>query len=104
MGPLAALRSWLDEYAAFVMAKAGLTEALRAGTAHSQLSQEAYGPVTRAIEVLLLSNEAAGAIRHGFTADDVLLAIDGVYNLDPASEWQPRVARLFDLVVAGLRP
>ncbi|HEY0248283.1 MAG TPA: TetR/AcrR family transcriptional regulator [Gryllotalpicola sp.] len=98
-----ALRLWLDAYADFVMAKAGLLGALRSGATHGQFAQEAYGPVAHAIQRLIDANEAAGTIRHGATPDDVLLAMDGIYNLDPDSDWRPRADRLFDLIVAGLQ-
>ncbi|MEU3983956.1 TetR/AcrR family transcriptional regulator [Streptomyces sp. NPDC026672] len=101
--PAVALRDWLDGYARYVMAKAGLVRALRGAATHGRFVQEAYGPVAAAIDRLLAANERAGTVRPGFTADDVLLAVDGLYNLDPDSDWPPRAARLFDLVVTGLR-
>ncbi len=101
--PAEALRLWLDRYADYVMAKAGLVDALRASTSvHGRFAQEAYGPVAAAIDRLIAANVSSGAIRAGFSADDLLLATDGLYNLDPAGDWRPRAARLFDLVVAGM--
>jgi AcrR family transcriptional regulator len=104
LAPGEALRRWLDRYADYVMAKAGLVSALRTGTTvHGRLAQQAYAPVSAAIERLLAANRGIGGVRTGFTADDLLLATDGLYNLDPAGDWRPRAARLFDLVLAGLR-
>lgn len=37
------------------------------------------------------------------TADDFLLAIAGLWQIDPHSDWQPRATRLMDLVMDGLR-
>ncbi len=102
--PADALRRWLDRYAEFVMAKAGLVDALRDTPVHGHFAREAYQPVTAAIDRLLAAGERAGTVSPGVTADDLLLAVDGIYNLDPDSDWQPRTARLFDLVTAGLRP
>nr|WP_203600819.1 TetR/AcrR family transcriptional regulator [Streptomyces sp. SID9727] len=99
-----ALREWMDRLARYAMAKAGLADALRAATSgHGSLAQVGHGPVTEAITLLLAANEAAGTIRAGVTPDDFLLAIAGLWQLDPHSDWQPRAARLFDLVTDGLR-
>ena len=84
--------------------KAGLLEALRSGSAHGRFAQEAYRPVTEAISRLLAAGEAAGTIRPGYTPDDLLLATDGLYRLDPRSDWHAPAGKLFDLVIAGLRP
>jgi AcrR family transcriptional regulator len=102
--PLRALRRWFDRYAQAVMTKAGLVDALRTSGVHGRFAQEAYEPVANAIGRLISANEQAGSIRAGFTADDILLAVEGLYGLDPDSDWRPRAARLFDLVTAGLRP
>ncbi|HWO66254.1 MAG TPA: hypothetical protein VNO31_40100, partial [Umezawaea sp.] len=102
--PFAALRGWFDHYAQFVMAKAGLVHALRSSSTHGQFAQMAYGPVAGAVNRLIAANDEAGTIRAGMTADDLLLALDGLYNLDPDSDWSPRASRLFTLVADGLRP
>lgn len=99
-----ALREWMDRLAQYAMAKAGLADALRTTTSgYSSLAELGHGPVTRAIRLLLEANDAAGTIRPGVTYDDFLLAIAGLWQLDPHTDWQPRAARLFDLVMDGLR-
>lgn len=102
--PADALRLWLDKYAQFVMAKAGLVQALRSSSAHMRFAQEAYQPVAAAITSILTAGERTHVFRAGLTADDLLLATDGLYRLDPESDWRPRASRLFELVMAGLRP
>ncbi len=104
LDPAAALRAWLDHYAQFVMAKAGLVDALRTASVHGRFSEEAYPPVTQAIERLLRGGSEAGAFRSDYDADDLLLATNGLYVLDPDADWAPRAKSLFDLIVAGLRP
>ncbi|MEU1365357.1 TetR/AcrR family transcriptional regulator [Streptomyces sp. NPDC005803] len=102
--PDQALREWMDRLAQYAMAKAGLAVALRATAGrYGSLAQLGHGPVTRGITLLLRANEEAGTIRPGVTPDDFLLAIAGLWQLDPHSEWQPRAARLLDLVMDGLR-
>ncbi|WP_393063177.1 TetR/AcrR family transcriptional regulator [Streptomyces sp. LN549] len=102
--PDRALREWMDRLARYAMAKAGLADALRTtASRYGSLAQLGHGPVTRGITLLLNANEEAGTIRPGVTPDDFTLAIAGLWQLDPHSDWQPRAARLLDLVMDGLR-
>ncbi|MFD7528013.1 TetR/AcrR family transcriptional regulator [Streptomyces sp. NPDC059849] len=103
--PDRALREWMDRLAQYAMAKAGLADALRKSTSNvgSSLAELGHGPVTRAVTLLLAANEQAGTIRPGMTPDDFVLAIAGLWQIDPHSDWQPRATRLLDLVMDGLR-
>lgn len=102
--PDRALREWMDRLARFAMAKAGLADAIRQATsAPGNAAKPGHQPVTRAAELLLRANEDAGTVRPGVTADDFLLAIAGLWQIDPHGDWQPRVSRLLDLVMDGLR-
>jgi len=102
--PEEALRAWMDRLAEFAMAKAGLADAIRqvTGTPGSP-AKPTHTPVTSAAELLLRANEEAGTIRPGITADDFVLAIAGLWQLDPHDDWRSRAARLLDLVMDGLR-
>lgn len=102
--PERALREWMDHLARFALAKAGLADALRQATsAPGSQGRPEHSPVDSAAELLLRINEEAGTIRPGVTADDFLLAIAGLWQIDPHGDWQPRVTRLLDLVMDGLR-
>nr|WP_202485012.1 MULTISPECIES: TetR/AcrR family transcriptional regulator [unclassified Streptomyces] len=102
--PAAALREWMDRLARFAMTKAGLADAIRLVTsAPGSPDKPGPAPVTEAAGTLLRANEEAGTIRPGITPDDFFLAIAGLWQLDPQEEWQPRAARLLDLVMDGLR-
>jgi AcrR family transcriptional regulator len=102
--PDQALREWMDRLAQYAMAKAGLADALRKTTSkYGSLAQLGHGPVTQAVTLLLNANEGAGTIRPGLTPDDFVLAIAGLWQIDPHSDWQPRATRLLDLVMDGLR-
>ncbi|MHB9755352.1 TetR/AcrR family transcriptional regulator [Streptomyces sp. BYX5S] len=102
--PERALREWMDRLAQYAMTKAGLADALREATsARGAMKQVAHGPLTQAITSLLEANEKAGTIRPGVTPDDFMLAIAGLWMLDPHTPWQPRASRLLDLVMAGLQ-
>lgn len=102
--PDRALREWMDGLARYATTKAGLADALRQATAATGgAAKPGSHLLLAAIELLLNANHEAGTIRPDVTADDFFLAIAGVWQLDPRGEWQPRAARLFDLVMRGLR-
>lgn len=102
--PDRALREWLDRLAQFAMTKAGLADAIRqATTGPDSPEKPAHRPVTEAAERLLRRCEEAGVIRPGVTADDLILALGGLWQLAPSSDWQTRATRLLDLIMAGLR-
>jgi AcrR family transcriptional regulator len=102
--PDRALREWMDRLAQYAVAKAGLADALRKATcSRGSLAGLGYDAVSSAIELLLRANEDAGAIRPGVTSDDFLLAIAGLWQIDPHGDWQSRASRLMDLVMDGLR-
>ncbi|MFI2200313.1 TetR/AcrR family transcriptional regulator [Streptomyces sp. NPDC020192] len=102
--PDEALRAWMDRLAEYAMTKAGLAEAIRQVTgAPGGPAKPPHTPVTAAAELLLRASEEAGTIRSGVTADDFILAIAGLWQLDPHDDWQPRATRLLDLVMDGLR-
>ncbi|GGX85164.1 TetR/AcrR family transcriptional regulator [Streptomyces minutiscleroticus] len=102
--PDRALREWMDRLARFALAKAGMADAIRQATsAPAAPAKPGHAPLTSAAELLLRAGEEAGAIRPGVTADDFILAIAGLWQIDPAGDWEPRVTRLLDLVMDGLR-
>jgi AcrR family transcriptional regulator len=102
--PDQALREWMDQLARFAVAKVGLSDAMRqiVGTADGP-AQPGYALVVQAIEALLAANHEAGTIRPGVTADDFILAIAGIWQIDVRGDWQAQTARLLDLVMDGLR-
>ncbi|MEV8524170.1 TetR/AcrR family transcriptional regulator [Streptomyces sp. NPDC052000] len=102
--PDRALREWMDRLAQYAMAKAGLADAMRQATSScGSLAGLGYGQVLSAVELLLRANEEAGTIRPGVTPDDFVLAIAGLWQIDPHGDWQSRAGRLMDLVMDGLR-
>jgi AcrR family transcriptional regulator len=102
--PDQALREWMDRLAEFAMVKTGLAGALRQVTGTSAgPATPGYASVVDAIELLLRANEDAGTIRPGVTADDFILAIAGLWQIDPSGDWQSQAARFLDIVMDGLR-
>ena len=100
-----ALREWVARLAQYAMTKHGLADALRAA-AHpgSELFEQTYAPIVGALGRLLAAAEREGFVRRGLDPDDVILALAGLWQLEPDTDWKARAARLYDLVLAGLRP
>jgi AcrR family transcriptional regulator len=103
--PIDALRSWVERLARYAVTKHGLADALRkATTPGSDLSStETYGAIVAALDRLLRANVSAGTLRPGLEADDVILALAGLWQLDPASDWKAQAQRIYDIVLSGLR-
>ncbi|GAB2818581.1 TetR/AcrR family transcriptional regulator [Streptomyces daliensis] len=102
--PDQALREWMDRLAQFAMTKTGLADTIRRATAGPGAPEKpAYAPVMAAAESLLRAGEEAGTIRPGVTADDFFLAIAGLWQIACQEDREPRLTRLLDLVMDGLR-
>jgi AcrR family transcriptional regulator len=102
--PDRALRQWMDHLAGFAAAKAGLAGAMRQASSGAEApGKQRYAPIAAAAEALLRAAEEAGTIRAGVTTDDFFLAVAGLWEIDASGDWQPRLTRLFDLIMDGLR-
>jgi AcrR family transcriptional regulator len=103
--PIDALRSWVERLARYAVTKHGLADALRkATTPGSDLSStDTYAAIVAALDRLLQANGAAGTLRPGLNADDVILAFAGLWQLDPASDWRAQAQRIYEIVLGGLR-
>ncbi|WP_037854700.1 TetR/AcrR family transcriptional regulator [Streptomyces sp. NRRL S-340] len=102
--PDRALREWMDRLARFAMTKAGLADVIRQATSGpGSPAKPGHTTLATAAELLLRAAEEAGTIRPGVSADDFVLAIAGIWQLDPHGDWQSRASRLLDLVMDGLR-
>lgn len=101
--PLDALRLWIERLASYVNIKHGLGDALDAAT-KKEIERETYTPVIDAITHLLRACEAAGAVRSGIDAEDVLLLAGSLWRIDPGPRAPARASRVLDLLVDGLRP
>jgi hypothetical protein len=52
---------------------------------------------------VLAAAEQAGVVRAGLDPDDVILALAGLWEIDPATDWKARARTLYDLVFTGLK-
>ncbi len=100
--PLDALRLWFDRLAYYGRIKHGAADVLHAASSDG-LAGESYGPIIRAITLLLRAGEEAGSIRPSLDADDVLLLMGFLLRIDASDDWQARARRMVDLVMDGLR-
>lgn len=99
-----ALRDWVQRLAQYAMTKHGLADALRAATGSgTALFAETYDPIVAALERLLVAAEYAGTVRPGLDPHNVILALAGLWEIDPATDWQARARQLYDLIFTGLQ-
>jgi AcrR family transcriptional regulator len=99
-----ALRDWVQRLAQYAMTKHGLADALRAATGSgTALFAETYDPIVAALERLLVAAEYAGTVRPGLDPHNVILALAGLWEIDPTTDWQARARQLYDLIFTGLQ-
>ena len=104
--PIEALRSWVERLARYAVTKHGLGDALRKATSPgSELSStDTSTAIVGALDRLLQANVSVGTLRPGLNADDVILALAGLWQLDPAGDWTAQAQRIYDIVLSGLKP
>ena len=103
--PIDALRKWVERLARYAVTKHGLSDALRkATTPGSDLSStDTYAAIVAALDRLLQANISARTLRPGLDADDVILALAGLWQLDPAGDWRAQAQRIYDIVLSGMQ-
>jgi AcrR family transcriptional regulator len=103
--PIDALRSWVERLARYAVTKHGLADALRkATTPGSDLSStDTYDSIVAALDRLLQANISDRTLRRGLDAEDVILALAGLWQLDPAGDWRAQAQRIYDIVLSGLQ-
>jgi AcrR family transcriptional regulator len=103
--PIDALRSWVERLADYAVTKHGLADALRKATSpgNGLSSTNTYDAILGALDRLLQANISAGTLRPDLHADDVILALAGLWQLDPASDWKGQAHRIYIIVLSGLQ-
>jgi AcrR family transcriptional regulator len=105
LAPGEALRQWVQRLAQYAMTKHGLAGALRAATGPgTDLFADTYDRIVGALGRLLDAAGRSGDVRRDLDPDVVILALAGLWEIDPKSDWRTTSAALYDLVLAGLRP
>jgi len=100
--PLAAFREWFERLAGYIRIKHGLGEALHTAAAQDVIDQTT-APVTAAVAQLLAACEDVNAVRPGLDPGDVLLLMGFLWRVGPGADGEAHAARIFDLVLDGLR-
>jgi AcrR family transcriptional regulator len=101
--PLDAFRAWFHRLADYVRVKHGLGQALHSAAVRDAIN-ETYKPVVTAVAQLIDACVAAGSMRTGLDADDVLLLMAFMWRVDAGPDGKKQAARLMELVIDGLRP
>lgn len=103
--PIDALRSWVERLAGYAVTKHGLGDALRKATSPGRdlSSTDTYTAIVAALDRLLQANISAGSLRPDLDAEDVILALAGLWQLDPAGDWRAQARRIYDIVLGGLQ-
>jgi AcrR family transcriptional regulator len=103
MPPRDALRAWMEAFVDYMLTKHGMAEALPGILAAREgLRLHSRTQLRGAIDTLLAAGVADGSVRHGLSADDVMMALGGV-TLIAANEAERELAsRLVLLLIAGI--
>jgi AcrR family transcriptional regulator len=103
MAPADALRAWVQRLAQYAMTKHGLAAALRTATGPgTPLFADTYQQIVGALGRLLDAAASSGAIRSGLNPDTVILALAGLWEIDPYSDWKATATELYELLLGGL--
>lgn len=100
--PLRALTCWLARLVEYARVKRGVIAAIEA-SAWRDLYSDQHHRLDEALGMLLDRGKAAGAVRDGVDAADVILLLGAVGRI-PESEWDRRVPTIVTVIVDGLRP
>jgi AcrR family transcriptional regulator len=102
--PELALRTWMDRFADYLATKREMADALRALIASGAVTRsQAREELSTAARRLLDAGVAAGTLRADVQAEDVVVALVGVFSVCPVPEQRDQAGRLLDLLMAGLR-
>ena len=102
--PADALRTWMDRFVAFMAAKHGMADTLKAVlTTDGDLRMRTRDLLTAALETLLAAGTATNTLRHDTTANDVLMGLGGVTLIAGEPGQEALANRLLNLLVDGLR-
>ncbi|WP_405778315.1 TetR/AcrR family transcriptional regulator [Streptomyces sp. NBC_00859] len=105
LSPEAALRAWVDRYAAFVATKRGMIDTLRAGWASGSMATPTTRErITAALAMILAEGARTGSFRTDVDPEDITALLFGVFLSTAASNSPEQNGRLFELVIDALRP
>jgi AcrR family transcriptional regulator len=100
--PAQALSAWMGEFVDFMATKQGMSDVLRAVLLSDEDRMRTRGLLRDAIEKLLDAGVAAGAVRPGIDAYDLLLGLGGITMIAGAENQRDLATRLIDLLLVGV--
>jgi AcrR family transcriptional regulator len=102
--PDRALRTWMDRFADYIATKREMADALRALIADGTVTRsQAREELSVAVRSLLDAGAVAGRIRGDVEAEDVVVALVGIFSVCALPEHREQAGRLMDLLMDGLR-
>lgn len=102
--PEQALRAWMDRFANYIATKREMADALRALIADGTVTRsQAREELSAAVHRMLDAGAAAGTLREDVRAEDVVVALVGVFSVCALPEQRDQAGRLLDLLMDGLR-
>ncbi len=103
--PAEAMRQWMDSYARFVVAKHAMHDALRIALApRSSEGSEIRMRIAATIAKFLAAGSRDGSMSGAVRPDDITVILAGSVFAAAASIDHRQIGRVFDLLMAGLRP
>lgn len=99
-----ALRLWIDRLAQYAMTKQGLAGALQAASySTDEHFTEVYDQISGALALLVGAAVEQGVVAEETDPHDVLLALAGLWQMNPDGDWRAQAQRLFEIVLRGIR-
>jgi AcrR family transcriptional regulator len=102
--PDVAMRTWMDRFADYIATKREMADALRVLIADGTVTRsQAREELSVAVRGLLEAGAEAGTMRADVAAEDVVVALVGVFSVCTLPEQRDQAGRLLDLLMDGLR-
>jgi AcrR family transcriptional regulator len=102
--PEQALRSWMNRFADYIATKNEMADALRTVIADGTVNKsQARAELSAAVKEILIAGAAAGTIRTDVTAEDVVVALVGIFSVCTLPDQREQAERLLELLMDGLR-
>ncbi|MGV9675736.1 TetR/AcrR family transcriptional regulator [Nocardia sp. NPDC003482] len=102
--PEIALRRWMDRFGDYIAIKHEMAETLRAMIASGAVTATAArAELSGAVGAILEAGVAAGTLRDDVLAEDVVVALLGIFLVCREPEQREQAQRMADLLMRGLR-
>jgi AcrR family transcriptional regulator len=101
--PVDALREWMEQFVDYMLTKQGMADALPAILAAREgLRLHSRKALGEAMETLLAAVTAAGRLREGVAAGDVIMALGGITLISAHERQRQLASRLISMLLDGL--